>query len=214
MTYYRRSIPRTLLAIAPKDPQVKTVLLKGIKDEEAGVRVCSAWALWQLGIRTPNLKEVWSKAQRDDDPVVRKIVGVLTARLARESRYEKPMLSHLAIPERIPSRLRLQPVEHDRNHAHVDHRLARFGSALVVPAVPPEPQQPAERPLHHPALRQQQPAPRPLRPPHDLQPVAAPLRDLGEQRLGGVGRVGPDDPQPRQLVHRHAADDVHRRPGI
>src|SRR5512135_709400 len=36
------------------------------------------------------------------------------------------------------------------NRAHFDHRLARLGEPLVVPAVPPVATQPGEGPLHHP----------------------------------------------------------------
>ena len=98
---YRRDLPITLVAIAPKDPRVKDLLRKGLHDQEAGVRVHSAWKLWQLGERAPELKEIWSKAQRDDDAVVRGRVGIITAWLARESPELLPLaLVALKDPDR------------------------------------------------------------------------------------------------------------------
>jgi hypothetical protein len=85
ITYYRRAIPGTMIEITPKDPQVKTLLRKGIKDKDDGVRVFSAWALWTQGGRDSELKEVWSQALKNDDPDVREAVGVVTATLGRDS---------------------------------------------------------------------------------------------------------------------------------
>src|SRR3954452_24406408 len=39
------------------------------------------------------------------------------------------------------------------NRTHLDHRLARTRVPFVVPAVPPVPTQPGERPFHHIPLR-------------------------------------------------------------
>lgn len=98
---YRRDLPITLVAIAPKDPRVKDLLRKGLQDPEAGVRVHSAWKLWQLGERAPELKEIWSQAQRGDDAVVRGRVGIIMAYLARESPELLPLaLSALKDPDR------------------------------------------------------------------------------------------------------------------
>src|SRR5262245_43725011 len=95
--------------------------------------------------------------------------------------------SRMYIAKRIPDVLRRGPVEHERDHAHADHRFARLRLALVIPRMAAEPQQPPERPLDHPALRQQDPALGPLRPPHDPQHVLPPLRHLAEQLAHRVG---------------------------
>src|SRR5512135_3189145 len=40
--------------------------------------------------------------------------------------------------------------DHMMNRTHLDHRLARPGGPLIVPAVPPVATEPGERPLHDP----------------------------------------------------------------
>src|ERR1043165_2133194 len=82
---YRRALPITLMAIAPRDPRVKSLLDKGVLDEDGGVRVHSAWQLWQLGVKTSEVKDVWIKALREKDAVVRERVGIISAHLAQKS---------------------------------------------------------------------------------------------------------------------------------
>lgn len=81
MKYYRRALPSTLIAIAPKDPRVESALQKGLKDEDVGVRVSSAEGLWKLGVRAPELKQVWSTALRNADTDIREDVGSMVSTL-------------------------------------------------------------------------------------------------------------------------------------
>jgi len=80
--------------------------------------------------------------------------------------------------------------------SRMDHRRAALGQPLVVPGRAAGPHQPSEGPLHHPATRQHAEAALIERLADQLQQPAAEGPGPDDRRL--VGRVGPDQPPPRQ----------------
>src|SRR5512135_884840 len=92
------------------------------------------------------------------------------------------------------------------NRTHLDHRLARLGRTLVVPAVPPIPAQPGERPLHGIPLRLLDEPAAPGRAAHHLDHVPGCGR---HQPVGQVVvvvlPVGPDVRQSRPVLGRQPA---------
>ena len=95
------------------------------------------------------------------------------------------------------------------NRTHLDHRLARTGRPLVVPAVPPVPAQPGERPLHHPPPRQLHVPLRARRTTHYLDPIAG--RTLHQPPLEPVVvvlRVGPEQLQPTAVLRSQAGQHL------
>lgn len=92
------------------------------------------------------------------------------------------------------------------SHGDKDHGLARCGVALVVLAVPPVAPQPAEGPLHDPALRQHHKPFDFRRPQHRLQQPPERAFDAFRQVVPAVGAVGEDDFQPPLLCLQPAED--------
>ena len=88
-----------------------------------------------------------------------------------------------------------ETVEHEADQGDGDHRLGHFGQLLVVlgqAALSPEP---AERPLDHPAAREDDEAGGAREPPHDDQRQAE--QETGEQGSQAiVDAVGEHDPKP------------------
>ena len=89
-----------------------------------------------------------------------------------------------------------EAVQHEPDHGQLDHGLRDLGQLFVFPGQPPPAAKPAERPLRHPAAREEDEA---------LGPGEAPDHDQGqpEQEAGKQGRepvvsaIGEHDLEPR-----------------
>src|SRR5512143_1587507 len=99
------------------------------------------------------------------------------------------------------------------NRTRFDHRLARLGEPLVVPAVPPIPAEPGKRPLHHPAPGQLHVPLGAWRTTHHLDPIAGlGLHHPAVEVVLMVLRVRPQQIQPSSMfggqTGQHLAGEV------
>ena len=88
----------------------------------------------------------------------------------------------------------LAVAQHAVDHAEADHGFAVRNEFFVVLTQAAVPIQPAERPLHDPALRLDIKAVGVIAPFYNLQQPPAGLLDPVNE-LSGVASVGPDDPE-------------------
>src|SRR5262249_41663209 len=107
-----------------------------------------------------------------------------------------------------------QAPEHEMDHTHPDHRLARLRQPLVVLAQPPRPAQPGDSPLHHPPLRQPHEPLRPRGPADHRQPERREVEHLLPEVARRVLAVGVDHLQPRQVVPEPQVEQVAGGPGV
>src|SRR3954447_9873520 len=89
-----------------------------------------------------------------------------------------------------------EAMQHEPDYGQLDHRLGDLGQLLVVPGEAAPAAEPAQRPLRHPAARQEDEAGAAREPAHDDQ--GQPEQEAGEQdRQAVVDAVGEHDPEPR-----------------
>src|SRR5262249_10184298 len=112
------------------------------------------------------------------------------------------------------SRLLPETSDQQPHHRHLDERLARLHTALLVTCQSAMPKQPGETPFNDPPARLNGEAARATFPLHDFEcPTgtlsSAPVRQL----LAPIGRVGPDPLEPRH-EGREPAQEPPSAPGI
>src|SRR5512135_3913812 len=94
------------------------------------------------------------------------------------------------------------------NRTDLDHRLARVREPLVVPAGPPVPTEPGERPLHHPASWQLHEPHTPGGTTHHLDPITGlGLHQPAVEMMIVVLAVAPQQLQPTSMFGGQSAQD-------